>query len=107
MRRFYLLNLTRDRTPRFTLSWTIMHPIDEESPLWQATAESLAKTRAMIMVSLSGIDETISHSLHAPYSYSANDILWSHRFADIIHQTSEGHQYIDYSHFHQAVPLNQ
>lgn len=107
MRRFYLLNLIRDRTPRFTLSWTIMHPIDEESPLWQVTAESLAKTRSMIMVSLSGIDETVSHSLHAPYSYSANDILWSHRFADIIHQTSEGSQYIDYTYFHQAIHINK
>ena len=107
MRRFYLLKLTRDRTPRFTLSWTIMHPIDSDSPLYMATAESLAKTRAMIMVSLSGIDETVSQSLHAPYTYSANDILWSHRFADIIHQTTEGHQYIDYTYFHQAIPINR
>ena len=46
MRRFYLLDLVRDRTPRFTLSWTVMHRIDETSPLWQATPESLVKTRA-------------------------------------------------------------
>ena len=106
MRRFHSLNLIRDRTPRFTLSWTIMHPIDEQSPLWQATPESLAKTRAMLLVSFSGIDETVYHSLHAPYSYSANDILWSHRFADIIHQTPQGHQYIDYTYFHHAIPID-
>jgi inward rectifier potassium channel len=106
MRRFYLLKLIRDRTPRFTLSWTIMHPIDESSPLWQATPESLVKTRAMIVVSFSGIDETVSQSLHAPYSYSANDILWSHRFTDVMHQTPEGHQCIDYTYFHQAIPVD-
>ena len=106
MRRFYLLKLIRDRTPRFTLSWTIMHPIDKNSPLWQATPESLAKTRAMIVVSFSGIDETVCQSLHAPHSYSANDILWSHRFADIIHQAPEGHQYIDYTYFHRAIPVD-
>ncbi|MEL6494214.1 MAG: ion channel [Cyanobacteria bacterium J06623_7] len=105
MRRFYPLKLSRDRTPRFTLSWTVMHPIDECSPLWQATAESLAKTRTMIMVDLSGIDETVSHTLHAPHSYSAADIRWSHRFADIIRQTSEGHQYVDYTYFHHAIPV--
>ena len=105
MRRFYLLKLLRDRTPRFTLSWTVMHPIDENSPLWQATPESLAKTRSMLVVSLTGIDETVCQSLHAPYCYSANDILWSHRFADIIHQTSEGHHYIDYTYFHHAIPV--
>ncbi|MEM8831526.1 MAG: ion channel [Cyanobacteria bacterium P01_G01_bin.19] len=107
MRRFYLLDLLRDRTPRFTLSWTIMHPINESSPLWQATPESLAKTRAMLVVAFSGIDETVSQSLHAPYSYSAEDILWSHRFADIIQQTPQGHQYIDYTHFHQATPIER
>ena len=107
MRRFYLLDLLRDRTPRFTLSWTIMHPIDENSPLWQATSESLDKTRAMLVVSFSGIDETVCQSLHAPYSYSAKDILWSHRFADIIQQTSQGHQYIDYTHFHHAMPITE
>ena len=105
MRRFHLLKLLRNRTPRFTLSWTVMHPIDENSPLWGATPESLAKTRAMLVVSFSGIDETVSQSLHAPYYYDADDILWQHRFADVIHPTPEGHFYIDYSNFHQAIPL--
>ncbi|MGK7949418.1 MAG: ion channel [Xenococcaceae cyanobacterium] len=105
MRRFYLLKLLRDRTPRFTLSWTVMHPIDENSPLWQTTPESLAKTRAMLVVSLTGIDETVCQSLHAPYCYGANDILWSHRFADMIDQTPEGHHYLDYTSFHHAIPV--
>ena len=105
MRRFYLLKLLRDRTPRFTLSWTVMHPIDENSPLWQATPESLAQTRSMLVVSLTGIDETVCQSLHAPYCYAAHDILWSHRFADIIHQTTEGDRYVDYTHFHHAIPV--
>ena len=47
MRRFHTLKLVRDRTPQFLLTWTVMHRIDEDSPLWQATAESLAKTRAI------------------------------------------------------------
>lgn len=106
MRRFYLLDLIRDRTPRFTLSWTIMHPIDEDSPLWQATPESLAKTRATLVVSFSGIDETVCQSLHAPYTYDAENILWSHRFADIICQTPEGDRYVDYTYFHRAIPVN-
>ncbi|MEM8719818.1 MAG: ion channel [Cyanobacteria bacterium P01_G01_bin.39] len=107
MRRFYLLKLVRDRTPRFTLSWTIMHLIDEDSPLWQATPESLAKTRAMLVISFSGIDETVCQSLHAPHCYGADDILWSHRFVDIVRQTPQGHQYVDYTHFHRATPVEQ
>lgn len=106
IRRFHTLNLLRDRNPQFTLSWTVMHPIDESSPLWHATLELLTQTKAMIIVSLSGIDETVSQPLHAPYSYSVEDILWSHRFVDIIHHTPEGHRYIDYTCFHQTIPVS-
>ena len=105
MRRFYLLKLLRNQTPRFTLSWTIMHQIDESSPLWGATAESLAQTKAMLVVSLSGIDETVAQPIHAPYSYAATDILWGHRFSEIIHQTPEGHHFIDFTHFNDTKPL--
>lgn len=104
MRRFYLLKLLTNQTPRFTLSWTVMHQIDERSPLWQATPESLAKTRAMLIVSLSGIDETVHQPLHAPYSYAASDILWQHRFADIFYSTPQGSRYIDYTRFHDVIP---
>lgn len=104
MRRFYTLKLLSDRTPRFTLSWMVMHQIDEDSPLFGATPESLEKTRAMLVVSFSGIDETVSQSLHAPFYYGANDILWQHRFADVIHHTPQGHLYVDYSDFHKAIP---
>ncbi|MGF1588060.1 MAG: ion channel [Pleurocapsa sp.] len=105
MRRFHLLKLLRNQTPRFTLSWTVMHPIDQNSPLWGTTSESLAQTKAMLVVSLSGIDATVSQPLHAPYYYGANDILWHHRFVDVIHPTPEGHFYVDYSNFHDAIPI--
>ena len=105
MRRLYLLKPIRDQTPRFTLSWTIMHEIDESSPLWGTSAESLAQTKTMLIVSLSGIDETVAQPIHAPYSYAANDILWGHRFVEIFHQSPEGHHFIDFDHFHSTEPL--
>ncbi|WP_036486257.1 ion channel [Myxosarcina sp. GI1] len=105
MRRFYLLKLLHNRTPSFTLSWTVMHQIDEHSPLWQATPESLTKTRAMLIVSLSGIDKTVDRALHASYSYAASDIFWQHRFADIFHHTPQGSRYIDYTHFHDVISV--
>ena len=106
MRRFYLLKLLRNQTPRFTLSWTIMHPIDETSPLWQATPESLAKTRSMLIISLNGIDQTVYQSLHATHTYSANEILWNHSFVNIFHEI-EGQRYIDFQFFHQTERISQ
>lgn len=103
-RRFYELKLVRNRTPAFTLPWTVMHAIDEDSPLYAMTPESLAKTKAMLVVSLSGIDETVAQAIHARYTYGAKEILWSRRFVDIVHNTPEGHRYVDYTHFHEVAP---
>jgi inward rectifier potassium channel len=102
MRRFYELRLLRHRTPSFTLSWTAMHPIDEYSPLYGTTAESLIQTKTLIVASLSGIDDTVAQLIHARHSYSAQDIFWNKRFVDIFSETSDGHRYIDYTHFHDV-----
>lgn len=69
-----------------------MHPIDQNSPLFGDPPESLVRTKAMLIVSLTGIDETVAQALHARYSYGAQDILWNQRFVDIIHSTPEGHR---------------
>ncbi|MBE9109220.1 ATP-sensitive inward rectifier potassium channel 10 [Nodosilinea sp. LEGE 07298] len=103
MRRLYPLNLLRGETPSFPLTWTAIHPIDADSPLWQQTTESLAQLRAQMIVSLSGIDETVTQAVHARHVYQAHDILWDHRFIDIIHEIQGGDRYIDFSHFHDVV----
>jgi inward rectifier potassium channel len=105
MRRFYELKLLRSRTPSFTLSWMMLHTIDEYSPLYGATPESLAQMKAALVASLTGVDETISQAVHARHTYIAQDILWNHRFVDIFHETADGHRYIDYTQFHDVVPL--
>ena len=102
MRRVYPLKLLRDHTPTFTLTWTVMHPIDEDSPLYGATPHSLEVTRTMLLASLTGVDETISQAMHARHYYVAGDIAWNQRFKDIIHQAADGHRYIDYAHFHDV-----
>ncbi|OLP16349.1 ATP-sensitive inward rectifier potassium channel 10 [Leptolyngbya sp. 'hensonii'] len=105
MRRFYELKLLRNRTPSFTLSWTAMHPIDPESPLYGIDSTDLVRIRAAIVASLSGIDETVMQVIHARHTYAAQDILWNNRFVDIFHITPDGQTYLDYTHFHDALPL--
>ncbi|AFY46910.1 Inward rectifier potassium channel [Nostoc sp. PCC 7524] len=106
IRRFHDLKLVRNQTPSFALSWVIMHPIDEFSPLYGTTANSLNNTNTTIVVSLSGIDETVSQVVHARHNYAAHDIIWNSKFVDIFHYTSDGHRYIDYKHFHDVMSLD-
>lgn len=106
MRRFYKLPLAHSETPTFTLSWTAMHPINQHSPLYGSTPEALAKDRVFLIVSLSGVDETVAQTIHARHSYTAEAILWNHRFVDLFSDTADGHRHIDYSHFHEVIPDN-
>lgn len=105
MRRVYDLNLIRSQNPLFSLSWTAMHPIDEQSPLYGVTPESLDEAEAALVVTLSGLDETVSQIIHARHTYASRDILWNMRFVDIISKTKEGNRFVDYSRFHDVVPL--
>jgi inward rectifier potassium channel len=107
MRRFYDLKLLRRQTPTFTLSWTIMHPIDPDSPLYDMTPEQLQQTRTTIVISLSGMDETVMQPIHARHTYVPQDIRWNHQLVDIFYDTVDGHRYLDYGYFHETLPLDQ
>ncbi|MCA1995051.1 MAG: ATP-sensitive inward rectifier potassium channel 10 [Coleofasciculus sp. S288] len=103
MRRLYPLRLLRSQSPSFALTWTAIHPIDAESPLQGQTAESLVQLKAQIVVSLSGVDETVIQAVHARHIYQAQEILWNYQLVDIIYETKCGEHYIDFTHFHEVV----
>ena len=100
--RFFDLRLQRDRTPMFALSWLIMHRIDETSPLYGVTAEDIIRGDMRLMVTISGTDEVFAATVTARQSYSAEDIIFGRRFADIfLDGEHPRHNYIDMSRFHE------
>jgi inward rectifier potassium channel len=107
LRRLHELKLVRDRTPAFSLSWMVMHPIDPTSPLHTMESETWAKTKSMLVVSLAGIDETVGQAIHARYTYGFDEVMWNQQFRDILQKTPGGHRYVDYSHFHQVEPMQE
>jgi inward rectifier potassium channel len=104
-RRFYDLRLVRHRSPVFALTFTVMHEIDDDSPFHGADRDSLAAVNAELVVATSGIDETLVQPVHARSSYLPDEILWNHRFVDILGWTEDGRRAIDYRRFHDAEPL--
>jgi inward rectifier potassium channel len=103
LRRSYELGLARDRNPQFSLSWTVMHPIDVASPLYGIDPDLLAGQEASIVVTLTGIDETLSQTVFARTAYRADEILWGRKFVDILSETEEGETLVDYRRFHETV----
>lgn len=104
MRRFQELSLVRARSSLFALSWTIMHRIDETSPLYGQTPESLAERQAELIAMLNGTDETLAAVIFARHSYRPHQIRWNHHFVDVLAQTPRGRRVVDLNHFHETEP---
>jgi inward rectifier potassium channel len=102
MRRFEELALVRARSPLFALSWTVMHRIDEMSPIFGATRESLLADQVEFIVVLSGTDETFADSIYARHSYMPDEIHWNKRFVDIISVRPDGRRLVDLRKFHSV-----
>lgn len=105
MRRFYDLKLVRHQTRNFSLTWTVMHQIDESSPLYGMTPESLAESETDIVITLIGFDETVSQTVHARHYYITEEIMFNRRFVDIFSTKQDGRRMIDYNRFHDVMPL--
>jgi inward rectifier potassium channel len=106
MRRLYELPLLRSHSPTFTLSWTVMHVIDEQSPLYGLTTETLAHGHGQLLVSLTGVDESVESTIHARHIYGTQSILWNHRLEDIVQTYNDGSRFMNYQKFHDVVPIS-
>ena len=105
MRRFEEIKPVRERSSLFALSWTIMHRIDRSSPLYGYTPQMLAEQQAEIVVMLSGVDETLADRIYARHSYNVDEIVWNHRFVDVLSLTSDGRRVVDLTRFHDTEPF--
>ena len=104
MRRFDELQLLRARTSLFALSWTIMHRIDQTSPLHGLTHEDLESAEMELTVLLSGRDEVLADTIYARHAYAPEEIRWNHRFVDVLSLTKDGRRVVDLTKFHDTEP---
>ena len=107
LRRIEDLKLVRDRHPVFRLSWSLMHVIDESSPLFGATPESLREDEATILLEIEGVDETTSQPLVAMHQWDVDEVRWNHGHADLVRRDKDGTYVIDYTIFHDVFPLGE
>jgi inward rectifier potassium channel len=79
-RSFVDLPLERRGVYFFALTWTIVHPIDSDSPFFGKTREDLAKQSAEILILIQGFDDTFSQVVHSRYSYRHDEFIWGAKF---------------------------
>jgi inward rectifier potassium channel len=105
IRRLYDMTMTRSRSAMFALSWTAVHQIVPGSPLFGQTRESLANCAAEIIVSIIGLDETFSQTVHARHTFELDEIVWGARFADVLVLHPDGSRSVDYTRFDEVEML--
>lgn len=103
-RRLHDLELMRSTSPMFVLTWTVMHIIDEDSPLYGETPESLIDDDVFIIVTMTGIDATFSQTIYTRHIYYADSIRFDEHFADMVERGDDGRLVIDYGEFDRSVP---
>ncbi len=79
-RNFRLLKLERSGILFLPLTWTVVHPVDSESPLFGKTEKDLEESQAEFLVLLKAWDETFGQTVHQKYSYRFNEIIWNGKF---------------------------
>lgn len=83
VRRFDVLELERSNVSFFPLAWTVVHPITQESPLFNWSHKDLEKADAEFLILLTAIDETFAQPVHTRSSYKPNDVAWNAKFVNL------------------------
>jgi inward rectifier potassium channel len=89
-RKYEPLTLERPTVYFFPLTWTVVHPIDESSPLWGKSASDLEKLQAEFLILIKGFDDTFSQTVNARYSYRYEDVEWGARFTPAFSVDQQG-----------------
>jgi inward rectifier potassium channel len=102
IRTFQDLPLVRPRQPMFSLTWLLMHRIDETSPLYGCTADTLQADGSEVVVTLNGVDEVFAQRIYARHSYLADEILFGRQLVDVLTTDDDGLRVVNYYNFHEV-----
>ena len=90
------MRLEREQVLFLPLTWTIVHPIDAESPIWGKTAGDLARLQAEVLILIKAYDDTFGQTVRARHSYRHDEIAWDRKFAPAFFVDPEGDMVVEF-----------
>jgi len=106
-RRFFPLELERKAVSILTMNWTVVHPIDANSPLSEMTHKELIDSEASFAILLRAFDDTFSQTVHSRTAYQAKEIVWGGKFKPVFDRAADGRIVLDLSRINEhEVVLN-
>lgn len=106
VRRFYPLELERRKVSVLTLNWTIVHELDENSPMFEMTKDDLIKSEAGFAILLRAFDDTFSQTVHSRTQYQAHEIIWGAKFKPVFDRDETGRIVLDISKISDHLPFD-
>jgi len=103
-RKYKTLRLERHLVQFLPLSWTIVHPIDESSPLWGQGPEYLAKHQAEFLITIKAFDDTFFQTVHVRHSYRYDEVAWGARFVPAFEPDAQGEMVLDLKMLSEITP---
>jgi len=104
-RKFDVLELERSRILMFPLHWVVVHPINDQSPLFGLNEQEFAALSPEFLILTSAVDETFAETVYARSSYSADQLEWGARFCDIYFASDDGSTGIDLAKLSDTEPV--
>jgi inward rectifier potassium channel len=94
-RKFQQLKLETEKINLLAMSWTIVHPIVPESPLYGLTKEDIESVDAEFVVNIKAIDDTYVQQVYTRTSYTWKELAWGVKFDSVISKNQQGITTID------------
>jgi inward rectifier potassium channel len=96
-RKFFPLELERNKITILSMSWTIVHPIDEKSPMKDLTHAELEKSDAEFLIFFKAFDDTFADTIHSRTSYRYSQVVFGAKFVSIIGTGNDGSPQLDFA----------
>lgn len=104
-RKYTPLRLDRDRILFLPLTWTVVHPIDESSPLWGKDDTELEALQAEFLILIKVFDDTFGQTVYARYSYTWDEIQWNYKFEQAFNVNADGDLELDLADLGKTAPV--
>ncbi|HXW15924.1 MAG TPA: ion channel [Terriglobia bacterium] len=105
VRKYMYLTLERQGVQFLPLTWTIVHPIDESSPLWGKKPEDLMRRQAEFLITIKAFDDTFFQTVHVRHSYRFEEVVWGARFAPAFEPDAQGEMVLDLGKLSAIAPV--
>lgn len=105
-RNYSALSLERRKVFLFPLNWTIVHPIDENSPLYGKTLKDIEAIHGEFLVMLKGYDEIYNQIIHTNTSYIAKDMKTNVKFEPMYVSSSDSATVLQLDCIDNLLPIN-